>query len=239
MVVVLLESALHAAIFMRLDGVPGDSRDKDHAGWIEVESIQHSLAPPGLSISGPAANGLMAVTKSLDKASPALARGMALNTTFPEMELEFTREEEESLRFFHVKLKNVVIHYFRSEGHSDATSYELVSFLFEGLEWTYVEADSANRPLVNHKFFWDYLRGAGGTETEKVGFVVQATQSPGEGLQLKWQADAGRVYRLMGTADLGQPFQPIQDIPAGDSGNRTLVLPAVQSLQFFYLTELP
>lgn len=235
----LLAGNAEAAIFMRLDGVPGGSLDADHEGWIEVERIQHSLAPPLVGIEGPAANGLMAITKSLDKSSPKLAQATASGTTFPVMEVEFTRTEGGSQVFFHIRLQNVFVYFFRAEGRTDEVSSEIVAFFFEGLEWTYVEADTSGRPLVNHKMYWDYLRGEGGVETDKVGFVVQATQTAGEGLQLEWEAEEGRTYRLMRATDLGQGFEPVQDVLAETGGKRTLQLPATGSFGFYYLTELP
>jgi hypothetical protein len=43
----------------------------------------------------------------------------------------------------------------------------------------------------------------------------------------------------MGATDLGQAFQPVQDIVAESGGRRTFQLPTTGSFGFYYLTELP
>jgi len=233
----LLVGSGEAAIFVRLDGAPGDSVDADHQGWIDVHGVQQSHGPPGSRVFSH--GGFLLMRKRLDKSSPKLAEAAIQSSSFPELEMEFARSEGVSSRFFHVSLRDVSVFNYRAEAGADGPSEETVILLFDWAEWTYVEADTAGRPLATHKAYWDFVRNVGGSETEKLGFVVPATHAPGEGLRIEWEAEAGRAYELLGTTDLSQPFQPVQSISPGAAGTRTLELPSTGSFGFYYLTELP
>jgi type VI secretion system secreted protein Hcp len=223
-----------AAIFMRLEGVLGESTEAGHQGWIELSSFyQHNAAVEGGIV------GSGQLTKRMDKSSPKLAEGLALGRVFPELELEVARTEGETRRLFRLVLRNVEIFSYRMWGAGESPGTEHVAFLFEWAEWTYVEMDGSGRPLANHKAQWDFLRNAGGSGTERVGFVVRATQSPGEVPRLEWEAEEGRVYHLMGAMNLNEPFQLVQEIPPGNPGMRSLEMPSVNRFGFYYLTEHP
>ena len=226
-----------AAIFLRIDGVPGESDDPDHPGWIELHSVHHGLSPQ--SLRGSSLQGHLLANKRPDNASPRLAEAVASGRIFPEAVLEFTRMEGGRLRYFQVTLHDVSAAHFWSDLRVEGVSVELVTLFFNRVEWTYLETDGEGRSLANHKMHWDFVRNVGGGETEKLGFVVEAAQTAEEGLQLEWKAEAGRTYRLMRATDLGQAFEPIQDIVAETGGRRTFQLPATGSFEFYYLTELP
>ena len=75
-------SALSAA-YLKFDGVDGESRDKDHKGWIDVLSVSQAAAPrdaaSGLP-TGKRQHKPITFTKPIDKASPILARALANGT---------------------------------------------------------------------------------------------------------------------------------------------------------------
>ena len=69
-----------SAGFIKFDGVDGESRDKDHKGWIDVLSVSHGAAPrdaaSGLP-TGKRQHRPVTITKPIDKASPELAEALA------------------------------------------------------------------------------------------------------------------------------------------------------------------
>ncbi|MEH6549310.1 MAG: type VI secretion system tube protein Hcp [Pseudomonadales bacterium] len=80
-----------AAAYLKFDGVDGEATDKGHREWIEVLSVSQATAPSDTA-SGmatgkrDAASGLptgkrqhkpVTITKSIDKASPMLARALS------------------------------------------------------------------------------------------------------------------------------------------------------------------
>ncbi|HLS99126.1 MAG: type VI secretion system tube protein Hcp [Porticoccaceae bacterium] len=72
-------SALSAA-YLKFDGVEGESRDKDHKGWIDLLSVSAVVSPrdaaSGLP-TGKRQHKPVTVTKPIDKASPVLAKALA------------------------------------------------------------------------------------------------------------------------------------------------------------------
>lgn len=80
-----------SAGFIKFDGVDGESRDKDHKGWIEITSVSQGMA------SRDAASGLatgkrqhkpVTITKSIDKASPVLAKALASGSPLSNVRIE-------------------------------------------------------------------------------------------------------------------------------------------------------
>lgn len=228
-------SVTQGEIFMRVDGVVGGSNDKNHEGWIVVEHVQQSHVATGMPEVPLSA--IVAVRKQLDQSSPKLAEAATRGHVFAEVELEFIRTERETHRYFNLKLQNVSVLSHRVDVKSTNDSFEYVVFLFERIDWAYVERHDSGKPLANHKAYWDLVRNVGDSETERLAFVVRATQSPGAGLRMEWMAEEGRTYELRATSDLGGTFEPVQEIPPGDPGKRTLDLPTTKPFSFYYLTE--
>ncbi len=78
----------YSASFMKIEGIKGESVDKDHKEWIDILSVSGLSAPSG---TRDAASGLatgkrqhkpVTVTKRIDKASPLLAKSSG-NPQFP------------------------------------------------------------------------------------------------------------------------------------------------------------
>lgn len=94
--VVLLATAAmpsRAATFLFIEGVPGESTDKDHRDWIDLVNFGQTLEPAKRRHST-VCEGI--ALKELDAASPALWSAVASKTVFPEMVLEITAESGES-----------------------------------------------------------------------------------------------------------------------------------------------
>jgi type VI secretion system secreted protein Hcp len=72
--------------FLKLDGIPGESTDKDHKGWIEISSYSWGVSNQGsgagsmgagrMAAAGqpPQGPGTLTLRKRIDKASPLLAK---------------------------------------------------------------------------------------------------------------------------------------------------------------------
>ncbi len=80
-----------SAGFIKFDGVDGESRDKNHKGWIEVSSVSQGMAPrdaaSGLA-TGKRQHKPVTITKSIDKASPVLAKALASGTALSNVRIE-------------------------------------------------------------------------------------------------------------------------------------------------------
>ncbi len=73
--------ASHAAIFIKIDGIDGESTVQGHQNWIDVISVSwgNSRAPIGAAggVSAPRGAGSITLVRSIDKASPLLQQACA------------------------------------------------------------------------------------------------------------------------------------------------------------------
>jgi type VI secretion system secreted protein Hcp len=99
--------------------IKGESADKDHSGWIEIDSWSHSITQPrsatastsGGHTSERCEHGDMQFTKDIDVVSPLLYQHASGGTTFDEATIEFMRSDGEGnrVKYLEIKLKYVII----------------------------------------------------------------------------------------------------------------------------------
>lgn len=118
LIVLGLTSAVNGAVFAKYDGVDGESKDADHDKWIDVLSIDWGMVNP-VSPSGPDGGrnsaGVtfedLAMTKYIDKSTPALMTACAMGTPFRIIELNFTRTGTggERQTYLKITMQDVII----------------------------------------------------------------------------------------------------------------------------------
>lgn len=89
--IALPAGAVCAATFLKIEGVEGESTDKDHDRWIDVLSYRSGAVPSSSGATGSGrsrgsvAMGDISITKQIDKATPKLYKAMATGTHFSEI----------------------------------------------------------------------------------------------------------------------------------------------------------
>ncbi|MGE0406982.1 MAG: type VI secretion system tube protein Hcp [Candidatus Korobacteraceae bacterium] len=88
-------AAASADYYLKLDGVPGESSDKDHKGWIEISSYSWGMSNHGssglatgkrsASAQTPSSPGTLTIVKRIDKASPLLMKRCSEKQTGQDM----------------------------------------------------------------------------------------------------------------------------------------------------------
>ncbi len=148
--------------FLMLDGIPGESADARHKGWIDVTGFSEAVskAAPNAVSQWPVFAPL-SITKSLDKSSPRLMLSCANGRKIKSGVLEGVRADQDRLRFLQVKLTNVTVGSFRQDGSAVARPEESISLGFETVEWTYTEIDAKGKPLKDIVCNWELLNGFG------------------------------------------------------------------------------
>lgn len=104
-------------IFVKIDGILGESRDDKHVGWIEAVSFSHSISLPasgtattgGLRTLGPANHQDFKLVRVLDKASPKLALFCSNGGRIKEVTIELCRATGEKQKFMESNLSDVVV----------------------------------------------------------------------------------------------------------------------------------
>ena len=156
------------ALYIKFDGVDGESKDKDHKGWSDVLSFSWGLHKAGSGATGQTRRrGVATVedvvcTKQYDKSSPKLAEAICSGKVFPKVEIHDTATYGDArATFLKYELKNVMVssHSVSCAGGGDAVPTEAVSLNFEEVKQTYVEYDHAGKKLGNVEMNWKVEEG--------------------------------------------------------------------------------
>jgi type VI secretion system secreted protein Hcp len=105
----LLPSSAQAQ-FLKIDDIPGESANKDHAQWIDILSYSQTIDPSSAR-TPPRGPGAITITRRVDKTSPRLAEAIAKSKRFREVVISVpntgaTRDRQPYLQY---RLKNVYI----------------------------------------------------------------------------------------------------------------------------------
>ena len=99
--------------------VKGESLDKDHADWLEIDSWVHEIRQPKSSTASATGGNTaercehdaMEFTKAMDVTSPQLYEAASSGTTFKEITIEFFKRDGEGnrVKYLAIDLKNAVV----------------------------------------------------------------------------------------------------------------------------------
>jgi type VI secretion system secreted protein Hcp len=141
-------------LFLKIDGITGESGDGGHPGEIDVQSFsfgvsQHGAALAGLGTGSPSKSDFQSLTvyKKIDKSSPLLMLACGVGKLAvtggagsPTVTLSFRDMTRQNIpEFFQIVMSNVFISSF-TEGNvmsDDGTPLEAVSFNFTRVEFRY------------------------------------------------------------------------------------------------------
>jgi len=143
-------AGLQGAIYVKFDGVDGETMDPAHKGWSTALSFDQAHSGTVSRTSGAGAGrvtfeGLL-VTKELDKASPKLADGVCKGKVYPTAVIHVTRAlGTNSLTYYKYELKNVLVSSYHVSGTGDAVPVEELMLSFEEIKVTYTEYDANGR----------------------------------------------------------------------------------------------
>jgi len=156
-------------LFIKFDGVDGESQDKDHKAWSVLQSMSWGLHKAGSGTTGAERRrGAATVedvtcTKDYDKSSPKLAEAVLLGKVFPKVEIHNTATYGDGNRvtFLKYDLKNVAVtmQNISAAGGGDAIPTEAFSLNFEEVKQTYVEYDSKGGKKGNVEMTWKVEEG--------------------------------------------------------------------------------
>ena len=139
--VLLAAGPASAAWFMKIAGIPGESTDARHPGWIDVQSFSvrgissHTLES-GPRASSAALGGPDTLTMTVDKASPNLMKALVKGTHLPEVVIECWKAGGDRVKYMEFKLKEVLISGV-IRGGSSAFPTETIKMTYGAIEWTY------------------------------------------------------------------------------------------------------
>jgi type VI secretion system Hcp family effector len=112
--------------FIKLDGIAGESLDQRHKDWIEIvaynfgvnQSTSASASSNGGAGSGRASLSDFSFSKRLDKSSARLFEASCSGEHIKELTLCLYRAGGEKLKYYEVRLEEVIISDFSQNGES-------------------------------------------------------------------------------------------------------------------------
>ena len=133
--------------FIKIEGIPGESTDKNHKDWIEVTSYKWGVtqgASHTASTTGGAAHQRadfqdFSFMKNLDKSSPKLALACASGQVAKSVIIELCRAGSDKLKYMEYKLTNAIVSSVATGGGDGGEPQETVMLNYGKIEWTYTQ----------------------------------------------------------------------------------------------------
>jgi len=151
-----------ADMFLKLEGVPGESQDDKHKGEIEIDSFswgatQESTLGRGTGGGAGKVNfDSLNFTKKMDKASPILMLHCASGKHIPSATLTARKAGEQQLEYLKIKMTDVMVSrvHFNANGGGGIPS-ENLSLSFAKVETEYTPQSQKGTGEGAVKFGWD------------------------------------------------------------------------------------
>jgi type VI secretion system secreted protein Hcp len=144
--------------YLQIDGIKGESVDDKHKDWIELLGFNHQMTQPtsqtkssaGGAATGRTLHGDLVVHKFVDASSPKLYEAVSNGKAFKTMKIEVCRAGGSQLKYYEVKLEQVVVSNVTIDkppvngaaNSASATDYvptESVALNYGKIEWTYTQ----------------------------------------------------------------------------------------------------
>lgn len=159
-----------AQAFLKIDGIKGDSLDKQHKDEIDIQSFSFGVTNSGSIGSGSGGAGAGKATfssfhfnKLYDKASPALFKGVATGEHFKTAEFAFRRKGgDSSTDFLTIKLSDVLITGYQQGGTKEPP-------LLEGAELDAAKIEIEYTPQNTDGSLGDSVRASYDLKANKAG----------------------------------------------------------------------
>ncbi|MEA3277952.1 MAG: type VI secretion system tube protein Hcp [Pseudomonadota bacterium] len=142
-------------MFMKIEGIDGESSDDAHDKWIEILSYNHGVAQPvsGVSATGGRTGGRadfddFTAVKTIDNATPDLNIKCAKGEHVPKVEVELCLATGDKHTFMKYTMEDCVVTSVVPGGASQGETkpLETVSFAYGKLKWEYTPIDHTGSP---------------------------------------------------------------------------------------------
>lgn len=140
-------------IFLKLDGISGESQDSKHKGEIEIESFSWGVSNAGSAAHGASGGGGAGkvsfqdfhFTTPVSAASPSIFRACATGKHIPKAVLTVRKAGERPVEFYKITLTDLLVSSYSQGGSSTDESNAPVdqfSFNFAKIEVNYQQQNS-------------------------------------------------------------------------------------------------
>ena len=143
--------------FLQIEGIPGESTDAAHQGWIEILSFNHAVVQPAGAAQSRIGGRTGArvdvedfvITKVVDKATPLLHLFCCQGKHIPTVKVELCEATGDKHAYMRYTMTDVIVSSVRPSGVANEEVYarpiEEVSFNFGTIQWEYVPVDHTGK----------------------------------------------------------------------------------------------
>jgi type VI secretion system secreted protein Hcp len=153
-------------IYMKLDGIEGESTDKDHDKWCDLESFSFSSSRQGHEASKHRATGDVRFSdivgsKQVDKASTPMAKACFSGQHIKKAEVHLTTTLSGGGRqtYLVIELKDVIISSYSTAGAGDSRALEQFALNYAEIKLIYSPFDKAGKPQGKMDASWNVEAG--------------------------------------------------------------------------------
>ncbi len=159
-VILAASSAIEAAWFMDIDGVPGQATEKNHKNWVVCEAVQFGVArqvssPDGRSLPGAPAFSEITLTRRMDISSPDLFLRAAGGQSAPEAVIELTNSAGTVV--LRIVLKDVAVTSYNVAA-SNQEIMEEIKVTYSKITMTYFAIGADGKVAGQISKTWDVAR---------------------------------------------------------------------------------
>jgi len=134
-------------IFLKIDGIAGESEDSKHSGEIQLDSFSFGVSQTGTSGTGGGAGAGKAhfqdvhLSKKVDKATPNLIKACATGQHIANAVVVFRKAGGQQEEYFTIKFKDILVSSVQGSdsGGVDGILMEQVSLNFTSVQYIYKE----------------------------------------------------------------------------------------------------
>ena len=154
-------------IYMKIEGIDGESHNPDFRGFFDVFSFSWGATNPSTVGGGCGAGRVqiqdVSVTKPCGKGSPKLMLACASGRHLPAVQIIDTiRRGELEEVYQQYKLSNCMITSYQVGGDGGSTPSESISLNFTKIEYKQILFGESGRPEGQQTAFWDQRTNSGG-----------------------------------------------------------------------------
>jgi type VI secretion system secreted protein Hcp len=152
-------------VYLRIDGIKGESADSAHQGWIEVATAQWGVRQPKSATASTGGghtaerceHSSLSISKLADLSSPLLMQNCSAGRTIPKAKLEFMRADGqgERVKYYEVELENVLIGSMTQVVHEGDILYDSIGLKFSKVQWKYTQQKIGGGAGGNTAGGWD------------------------------------------------------------------------------------
>lgn len=152
-------------VYLRIDGIKGESADDRHTDWIECKTVRWEMSQPksatastgGGHTAERSEHGDIVISKLADLATPLLLQTCSAGKTIPTATIEFMRADAmgDRIKYFEIQLDNVLISGVSPRLAEGEFLGEHVGLKYSKIRWKYTQQKIGGGSGGNTAGGWD------------------------------------------------------------------------------------